>query len=238
VASVVNRTNWNFAEGGNETGPHDNVTISVSAGTGRKIVAGFSTTSAGTLSSPVFDAAGANLAMTIVDDEYGTIPDIMLCYVDLDDSFAAGTYTVGCTSSVAQRVGACAWQLEGVATGAAEAATSDFSPTGDNTTAGTLSVTNGAVVVSGYTAASSGDTATVNSAEFTITAQAKGTSFTPDANYMADGIADATESVTITWTESGNSTTSAVFASFAAAGGAPPSTRSNHYQRRFALLYG
>jgi hypothetical protein len=218
--AVVNRTNFDFCEPGSETGPHDDQTIVVSAGTGRMVVVVFTTASAGAMTLPLFDPGGANeAAMTVItgleDVVTGGTSRMMWAYYDVPDALAPGAYSVGCTSAVSQRVGACAWQRTG-ATGAPEAVDSDVTAFGDAECVLAGTVTAGADIFSVHVSEASGDTAAVACPETTITAQAKGTAWTVDAAYMADGVADATETVNVTWTESGNARTIAAMASFAA----------------------
>jgi hypothetical protein len=207
MATIANRTaNASVSNGANQaTGTQS---LTVSAGTNRRAVVLYSNESAVTIDSATFNGQAA----TAVDVELSFNGcKSRAFYYNIPDVLGAGAYNwvVTCSGNHSQRHMA-SWQLEGVDTAVAPTWATNTAGTGGNTVAVSINTDADDVLMAMGINGAAATTITGSSSQVTLSADAVANdAFRSTVN---DAIADATESVTVTYTQGNTSTSKAAVA--------------------------
>jgi len=174
-------------------------TLAIAAGTNRKVAVSDVREAVRTYSSVTFNGNAMTIGPAEAHSGQSGL-DATMWWYDVPDALPADDYTVSITmSSGAAESHAVAWAIEGVATGAPEATIAQEAATGVAAVSGTMTCSDGAVVVA--TALSSSGTPTFTWSGGTVTEVFEGV----NANFAdgaADGVVSGSGSKTVTATES------------------------------------
>jgi hypothetical protein len=197
-------------------------TLAIAAGTNRKVAVSDVREAVRTYSSVTFNGNAMTLGPAEAHSAQSGL-DATMWWYDVPDALPADDYTVSITMSIgAAESHAVAWAIEGVATGAPEATIAQEAATGVAAVSGTITCSDGAVVVASALSSSATPTFTWSGGTVTEVFEGVNANF---ADGAADGVASGSGSKTVTATESSATGRKCLVAmSFAPAAGGPTIT--------------